>query len=277
MTLEDELDPPPLWGPLAGVFVWLAAWRWAAETAPCLAAAAFLLGIWALLLAAGYEWALLRRVGFVRHYLKPGGLLARLLTGRLLLFLWNALKNLPAALVLFIATLSLSMNQWLVLAADILVAGIVLALSQRLLDREASPVYARPLARVWTHRVNAVLLWAALVTVTFYSPHEDFRGLTWELATRTAAAETQAGCDVVGALARADAVREALQWWAAQNFLGGLADTGQLLVAWLAFMGAFGVSFFVAWGYSRALMGALARPWHIGTGPEPRRESHRPT
>jgi len=102
-----------------------------------------------------------------------------------------------------------------------------------------------------------------LVAVSYYSPHEDFRGLSWELAARTAAADVDAGCDVVAALARMDAVREALQWWAAQNFLGGLADARELMVAWVAFLGAFGVSFLVAWGYSRALMGALSRPWNV--------------
>ena len=116
---------------------------------------------------------------------------------------------------------------------------------------------------------------AALIAVTYYSPHQDFRGLTWELASRTAAAEVQAQCDVVGALSRADAVREALQWWAAQNFLGGLTDAGELMAAWLAFLAAFGVSFFVAWGFSRALMGALARPWQIGATPGQRAGSYR--
>ena len=275
MTTKDEFAPPPKWWPMFGVYLWLAGWRWAADTAPCVAAAVFLLGIWALLLAAGYEWALLRRVGFVNHYLEPGGTLAHVLRRRTLLFLWNAVKNLPAALVLFIATLSLSIHHWLVLAADILVAGTVLALSERVLDREAAPAYARPLARIWTHRINALLLWAALIAVTYYSPHQDFRGLTWELASRTAAAEVQAQCDVVGALSRADAVREALQWWAAQNFLGGLTDAGELMAAWLAFLAAFGVSFFVAWGFSRALMGALARPWQIGATPGQRAGSYR--
>jgi len=34
-------------------------------------------------------------------------------------------------------------------------------------------------------------------------------------------------------------------------------------VAWAVFLAAFGASFLLAWIYSRALVGVLARPWDL--------------
>ncbi|CAD7846123.1 MAG: hypothetical protein [Olavius algarvensis Gamma 1 endosymbiont] len=34
-------------------------------------------------------------------------------------------------------------------------------------------------------------------------------------------------------------------------------------MAWVVFLGSFGVSFLVAWAYSRALAGFVSRPWSI--------------
>lgn len=251
--------------PLAMVAVplWLAAWQWSSPLVDCLVGAVFLLGIWSMLTASAYEWALLRRLGFIAHYLRTDGLLARWLMRRTLLLLWNALKNLPAALLLFTAALSLNRAEWLILSADVLFMALVLGLTSRLLDREAAERYARPLARVWAHRINALALWAALVTLSFFSPHPDYRGLSWEPVARAAAGQVDAGCDVVETLGRLDAVGEALTWWAAQNFIGGLTDTGELMVAWLAFIGAFGVSLVLAWSYSRALTGMMSRAWRL--------------
>jgi len=54
-------------------------------------------------------------------------------------------------------------------------------------------------------------------------------------------------------------VGEALGLWAMQN----LVRPGQPLMAWVVFLGSFGVSFLVAWAYSRALAGFVSRPWSI--------------
>ena len=248
---------------MIGVPAWLLAWQGSAPHANCLASALFLLGIWVLLTLSAYEWALLRRLGFVAHYLKREGLLARWLVRRTLLMAWSAAINLPAALLLFTASLSLNRMQWLALSADVLVMALLLALMSRLFDREAAERYARPLARVWAHRINALILWATLVMLSYFTPHPDYRGLSWEPVARTAAAEIEAGCDVVATLWRLDAVGEALNWWAAQQLIGGLENAAELLVAWLAFIGAFGVSIVLAWSSSRALIGALSRPWRL--------------
>ena len=50
-------------------------------------------------------------------------------------------------------------------------------------------------------------------------------------------------------------------WWGAQNYLQGLEHPQQFIMAWLAFLAFFGVSFLIAWAYSRALVGVLSRPW----------------
>lgn len=242
---------------------WLAAWRWASPNIGCMVSAVFLLGIWAAVVSSSYEWALLRRLGFVAHYLKSSGILARWLVRRALLLAWCALKNLPIALILFTATLSLSSVEWLVLAADVLLLLLLLGAMDQLFDHEAASAYARPLARVWTHRINAAALWVALLAVNFYTPHPDYRGMSWDQVAHTAAAQVDCNCDVAATLGRFDAVVQSLAWWAAENFLSNLAETRERYAAWMAFLATFGISFLVAWSYSRALIGILARPWHI--------------
>jgi len=242
---------------------WLAAWHWASPRIGCTVSAMFLLGIWGAMVSSSYEWALLRRLGFVAHYLKSGGVLARWLIRRALLLIWCALKNLPVALILFTATLSLSSAEWLVLAADVLLLLLILITMDRLFDHEAAAVYARPLARLWAHRINAAALWVALVAVNFYTPHPDYRGMSWDVVAHTAADQVDCGCDVAATLGRFDSVGQSLAWWAAEYFLSSLADSRERYAAWLIFLATFGISFLVAWSYSRALIGVMARPWHI--------------
>jgi len=242
---------------------WLLTWRWAASRIGCSASAIFLLGIWVALLSSSYEWALLRRIGFVAHYLKSGGFLARWLVRRALLLTWIAVKNLPVALILFTATLSLSGAEWLVLAADLLLLLLVLGAMERLFDHEAVDLYVRPLARIWAHRINAAALWAALVAVNFYTPHPNYIGISLAGVVDTAAAHVDCGCDVVATLGRVDAVGQSIAWWAAENFLSSLTGSVERHAAWLVFLATFGISLLVAWSYSRALIGVLARPWHI--------------
>jgi hypothetical protein len=242
---------------------WLAVWRWASPDIGCLLSAMFLLGIWAALVSSSYEWALLRRLGFIAHYLKSNGTLAGWLAHRTILFLWSAAKNLPVALILFTATLTLSVAEWLVLATDVLLLLLLLAAMDRLFDHEAAAVYARPLARLWAHRINAIMLWTAIVGINFYTSHPDYRGLSWDVAAHTAAVQVECGCDVVATLGRFAAVGQSLAWWAAEYILGDLTDTGERYVAWLTFLAIFGISYLVTWGYSRVLMGILSRPWCI--------------
>ena len=257
-----------LWAVRAGslftVWAWMLAWGRVAGSANCFAAAVFLLGLWIAVTLPAYEWALVRRLGFVAQYLERPGVLARWLSRRLLLFSWQALKSLPVAVVLVMVALSLTAVQWVLLLADAMVLAVLVATLGRMLRGELGAPYVGTFARMWAHRCNALLLWAGLLVLAFYMPHADYRGLPWESAARAAALQVETTCDAIAVLARASAVIEALGWWAAQNFLGDLRGTGELLLSWLLFLASFGVSFLGAWAYSRALTGALSRPWRAG-------------
>jgi hypothetical protein len=223
----------------------------------------FLLGIWGSMVSSSYEWSLLRRLGFVAHYLKSGGVLARWLVRRALLFAWSALKNLPVAIILFTAALSFSSAEWLVLAADVLLLLLLLGAMYRFFEHEAAPAYAHPLARAWAHRINAAALWIVLMAVNFHMPHPDYRGMSWDEVAHIAAVQIDCGCDVAATLGRIDAVGQSLAWWVAENFLSNIGNARERYIAWLTFLATFGISFVVAWSYSRALIGILARPWEI--------------
>jgi len=248
----------------AMVLVWagLVAWSMLADRAGCVGSALFLLACWVLIGAAGAEAVLLKRASLIGQYLEPRGRLFRWLRRPLLLLLWQAAKGLALALVILVAALGLTWPQWAVLFTDAVLLAILVASLDRVLGRELIPSYRSPLVRLWSRRLNAVLLWLALVAVAYYTPHEDYQGVTWQTAMERGALDTAASCDAVAALARAGGALEALAWWAAQQVLGGAADADaqQISVAWLAFLAAFGVSFIIAWAFSLALTGILALP-----------------
>jgi len=243
-----------LWGGLLG-------WSWSAPRVGCLVGALVLAPLWLVLTVATSELALLRRATFVRQYLEPRGRLARWLGRRLWLLTWQATKALVLALALLVGALSLQAVQWLVLAVDILLLATLLFFADWMLEGELKPRYEAVLVRHWAHRLNALLLWVALSAVLFYAAHEDYQGMGPAAVVRLSALGVAVGCDALALLARLAAVSEGLLWWAAENLFGGLTDPTERVVAWAGFVGAFGVSFLLAWAYSRALVGILARPW----------------
>ena len=243
-----------VWGGLLG-------WWWLSDRIGCAGSALFLVPLWAVLTFVGSELPLLSRSSFVRHYLQPEGWLARWLKRRLWLLTWQGAKALALTLLLLVSALSFDAAQWLVLLGDIFLVVTLLVLADWVLEGELNPSCEGPLTRNWVHRVNVVLLWVALVAVMFFTAHEDYRGMAWEEAASLSALEVKVGCDALAVLARINAVGGTLQWWAAQNLFGRIGDPGEILMAWTLFLVAFGVSFLVAWSYSRALIGVLTRPF----------------
>lgn len=242
------------------VWAGLLGWWLLSDRMGCAGSALFLVPFWALVTLSGSEIPLLRRFSFVRHYLRPAGRLAWWLKRRLWLWVWQGAKGLVLALILLVSALSFDGVQWLALCGDVFLLATLLFLADWLLEGELNPTWGGALIRHWVHRLNTLLLWLALVGVTFFTPHEDYRGMAWEEAAEFSALEVKVGCDALAVLARISAVGGTLQWWAAQNLFGGLGDPGKVMLAWTLFVVAFGVSFLVAWSYSRALIGVMARP-----------------
>jgi hypothetical protein len=241
----------------------LLAWRWLARGVECIGSMLFLIPLWAVLSLAASEMALFKRYAFIAQYLKPQGVLARLLKRKTLLLLWQSTKALFFTLVLLVATVLFDMSQWLVLLADVGVMATLVSVFTWLLHGEVKPSCRTPLARYWAHWVNTILLWTTFVVVIFYSAHENYSGMPWEEVVHFSALNVAVACDALAVLVRINAVSEALMWWSAQNFLTSWEQPTQRLVVWLAFAASFGSSFLIAWSYSRALTGVLSRPWKL--------------
>jgi hypothetical protein len=248
---------------LSLVWTGLLAWDLAAERLGCGAAAVAIALLAGLLMLSGTEAAFYRRRAFIGHFLEPRGLLFCLLSRRALIVTRQLVQAVALALVLLVAAIGFDRAQWLLLAADIPVLAALLTGLSSLLGREVRAPYREPMARHWAARTNALLLWVSWMLLLYYTPQENYADLRWEEVLAFGAAQPAIGCDALAVLARLAAVAEALAQWSAQQLFSGLKDPLQVLMAWTIFLAAFGASFLVAWTYTRALMGALARPWSV--------------
>jgi hypothetical protein len=245
-----------VWGALLG-------WHLSADGWGCIPAAMLLALLAALMALAGTEAAFYRRHAFLRHYLEPDGRLFGLLRRRLLILIRQGIVSLALALFLLIGALGFGESQWLLLLADIVLLTVLQSLFSSLLAGEVREPYPAPMARQWAERVNGVLLWLAWSLLMFFSPHADYAGLRWEEVVAHSAHATSVGCDALAVSARLAAAGQSLALWGAQHLFRGLQEPVQLLMAWVAFLTAFGASYFVARAFSRALSGVSARPWAV--------------
>ncbi len=248
---------------LSLVWTGLLAWDLAAERLGCGAAAVAIALLAGLLMLSGTETAFYRRRALLDHYLQREGMLFRLLSRRVLILARQLFKSVLLALVLLIAVLSFDRAQWVLLAADVpLLVGLLAALAA-FLDREVRSPYRGPLTRHWAVRVNAMALWLTWMLLLFFTPQENYTGLRWEEVLAYGAARPEVACDALAMLARAASVADALGLRSAEHLFADLKDQVQLLTAWAVFIASFGASFVIAWVYSLALTGVLARPWDV--------------
>jgi len=230
----------------------------------CAGTALYLLPFWIAATLSAAEGAFLRRYRFISYSLADDGRLGRVLRPGPLLLLRQGVGGLLLALLLLVGALALAPGQRLLLLADLVLLPLLLVALGWLLRGEIRSDILRPLVRQWAHRVNALLLWLALLLVLFHSPQMDYSGQPWQTVARQGALEVTVGCDALAVLARLQSVGGALALWAAQNLFGGLQEAEQLLMAWGLFTAAFGVSFLLAWVYSRALVGVWVGRWRSG-------------
>jgi hypothetical protein len=253
----------------------LLAWRLTADRLGCPAAAVALVLASGLLTLSGTEVAFYRRHAFVSHYLQPDGLLFRLLGRRTLMLILQGAQAVALAFLLLIAALSFGTLQWLLLLGDLFLLAALVKGFSTLLAGEVRLPYRRPMARHWAVRANAVLLWVAWILLAFYLPDRNYAGLRWEEVIAFSAAQPSLGCDALALLARFGAVGNALALWGAQHLLAGLRQPAQVLMAWTAFLAAFGASFLVTWAYGRLLVGTVSKPWEVWRAPGERDEADR--
>lgn len=246
----------PIWGVLLG-------WHLIADRLGCAVAAVLLALMAGLAALSGMEVAFYRRHAFLRHYLVPEGFLFRALGRRILMLVRQGIKSLLLAFILLIGLLGTGWPQWLLLLVDVLVLTALLALFSSLFSGEVREAYRQPMARHWAGRINALLLWLAWTLLMYFSPQDNFAGMNWEEVVAYSTHEPWVGCDALTVLANLDATGKALALWFAQNQFSSIKDPDHLLTAWVAFIATFGASFLVVWAYTRALAGALARPWRV--------------
>ncbi len=248
---------------LSLVWTGLLAWDLAAERLGCGATAVAITLLAGLLMLSGTEAAFYRRRALLDRYLQREGLLFRLLSRRALIIARQLVQSVGLALILLVAAIGFDGTQWLLLAADIPVLAILLTSFSSLLGGEVRAPYREPIARHWAARTNALLLWVFWMLLLYSTPQENYANLRWEEVLAFGAAQPTVGCDALAVLARLAAVAEALAQWSAQQLFSGLKEPLQALMAWALFLAAFGTSLLVAWTYTRALTGALARPWSV--------------
>lgn len=249
--------------PMLLVYGALLGWHLTADRLGCAMVAVLLASVTVLLALSGIEVAFYRRYAFLRLYLVPDGILFRLLGRRILIIIRQVVKSLLLAFLLLIAALRFDWPQWLLLLADVfLVTALLAVFSSRLVGEIRQP-YRDPMARHWSGRVNAALLWIAWAFLTYYSPQENYLGLRWEEVVAHSAHQTAIGCDLLSTLSALAATGEGLALWFAQNQLSGLQNPDHSLAGWSVFILVFGASFLVFFAYGRALVGTLARPWGV--------------
>jgi hypothetical protein len=222
----------------------------------------------ALLLAApvtmaGAERAFCRRHAFRSEYLTGPSWLYRLTGLEPLVFAVEALKALLLALLLMAAAMSLNVRGWSVLLLDVLILSLLMPRLPGLLAGAIKRTYLFALARQWAVWFSTGLLWGQSVAVLLSAGGDDYRGLSWEAALAYSMLDgTVAAAGIVDAMLRWQAGVRGLGAWAV-SVLRDAGDPAQQAAALFVVTAVLLIWLLVAFAYSRAVVGALARPLAI--------------
>lgn len=222
---------------------------------------------------SGIEAATYRRHAFRAAYLTGPSWLDRLLALEPLLLASEGLKALLLALLLMLATLSLSLREWVLLLLDLCVLALLMPRLPGLLHTSVKPLYLHALARRWAIWFSTALLWLEAVLTLVLARNDSLRGLAWTAAVAYAA-EPLERAGSRGLVAAAQGVYRSLgdlATWASDRLVHGGDNPAQDLIAALVLAALLLLWFCVAWAYSRALIGTMARPFAIGR-PQPRHQ-----
>jgi len=221
---------------------------------------------------SGLEAAFYRRHAFRNEYMSGPSWLSRVIGSKPLIFGIEIAKALPLALLLLIATLSLQPREWALLIGGVLVLAFLMPRLPGLLQGAVKGTYLYALSRRLAIWVSTALLWLESMLMLVLVGNDDFRGLSWLDAVNYSMTPT-AGTDdasLVSLMLRIDAGVDGLGHWASYRLLHGEPDLPQTVTALLVLGAVMGLWFLLAWAYSRALVGATARPLAIWR-PRPRR------
>jgi hypothetical protein len=243
------------------VWLLLLVWYLNAYRLGCTVALA-LVAVLALILAiSGEEMRLVRRRVFLHECLEPTGQLYRIFSRRYLLLGLEAVKSAALAVFLLASVLSFAPRQWSLLFADVLLLGLLLPRFYGALEGQVREEYRFAMARRWSMWVSVVLLWLESLTVLFFSTSENYMGLRYQEVVGYAVSAPEVQCGALAHLGALGSAIQALGQWSAQNLMRSFNDLPQSLMASLGLLAAVLFSFLIAYAYSRALIGAVGRPW----------------
>jgi hypothetical protein len=262
---------------MLAVWVVLLVWQ---LSAPHLGAAGVTLFVLLLALPvtmSGAEWVFCRRQAFRREYLNGPSWLDRLLGLGPPVVLVETVKAVLLTLLLMTAVLSLDLRGWAVWLLDVLILAMLMPRLPGLLADVVRRTYLFTLARRWAIWFSTLLLWLEGVLGLMLEDGQHYRGLSWrealEYSMPDGSLSAQGPAD---ALWRLHAGADGLGAWSAAVLRTGAdptqADPTQQVAALMVLTVLVLVWFLVALAYSRALIGALARPLAVWR-PRPRRGS----
>lgn len=236
------------------VWLWLLTWFLFRHQAGCLPLALLLVPVVGLIALNMLESALLRRRARVHMFLREEGWLARWLSRRLLLMIWQVAKALLFALILFVEMLSWPLWILWALLADLLMLSLLHAGLKQGLSGQVKPGYSGFVTRRLLVGVNTLVLALGIASGQFFSLHPDYRSLTWQETVVEAAGRTEVGCELIAPVARATAVRDAIGWRLMEVGAEHAPGRTTAIAGWLLFLLS---SLLFLWAWSRLLMGAL--------------------
>jgi hypothetical protein len=223
---------------------------------------------------SGLEAAFYRRHAFRNEYLNGPSWLSWVIGSEPLIFVGEIAKALLLAVLLMIATLSLQPREWALLIGVVLVLALLMPRLPGLLQGAVKDTYLYALSRRLAIWVSTALLWLESMLMVVLVGNDDFRGLSWLDAVNYSMTPT-AGTDdssLVSLMLRIDAGVDGLASWASYRLLHGEVDLPQAVTALLVLVAGVSLWLLLAWAYSRALVGATARPLAIWR-PRPRRRA----
>ncbi|MGB5737272.1 MAG: hypothetical protein WBM40_22835 [Thiohalocapsa sp.] len=245
--------------------VWLSLLIWFlnAYRAGCVTALAVLALLGLVLLAAGMEKSLLRRRALFQECMAEQDRLFDLFHNRLVMTLYRATSALFLGLILLASALTFEPRQWSILFVDVLLMALLLPRLARSMGEQVHDEYRYALARQWGMWFSVALLWGEAIMVLTLSPPENYLGQRWQEVVTYGVSQSDVLCPQVADLTNVLAAAQALAMWAVQNASLVLNDPTQAVMVWVGFVSLFGLTFLVAWAFSQALIGVMARPWEV--------------
>jgi hypothetical protein len=243
------------------VWLLLLVWYLKAYCTNCIWTLAIVLAIAALVFVSGTELRLAKRRVFLVECLEARSVVFRWLQRRYVLLAVELVKSALLALLLMVSTLDFAPRHWSLLFADVLLLGLLVPRFYGLLAGQVRDEYRFVAARRGAIWVSTLLLWLESTLVLIFANGQTFVGLRWQEVVTYGAADIDVRCAPIAAVAAILSAVDALGLWSVQNLARNLQDLPQTLMASLGLAVSVGLSFVLAYAYSRALIGAIGRPW----------------